>query len=120
MSESAKVEVTIEEREPTQDELNLMAAKQLLTEILMIKRRIQESKTLLNGMLIAQVRFVMNGLIKKYNNVGLLLGETVELKLTGYKPTDTIYLKYSSGLQELFDQVVAIENQNQKEEDKPQ
>jgi hypothetical protein len=116
MSESAKVEVTIEEREPTAQELNLMAAKQLLTEILMIKRRIQESKTLLNGMLIAQVRFVLNGLIKKYNNVGLLLGETVELKLTGYKPNDTIYFNYSSGLKELFDQVVDQETKKQEEE----
>lgn len=114
MDKLAKIDVTMEEREPTQEELEIMAAKQLMIELQMIKRRIQESGTLLNGMLIMQVKFLLNGLMKKYHNLDLLKDEQVELKLTGRRINDTIQFKYSSGLQKLIDKVVRGEIERQK------
>ncbi len=116
MSENVKVEVTSEEREPTPEELELMAAKQLLVELHMIKRRIQTSGTVLNGMLIVQVKFLLNGLIKKYNDVGLLIGEKVELKLARAgksRSTEEMFYQYSPKLQALVNEVVEEETKRQ-------
>jgi hypothetical protein len=100
------VEMTVEEREPTPEELQLMAAKQLLIELQMIKRRIYESGTLMNGMLIMQVKFLLNGLMKKYHDAGVLLGENVALKMGGRGKHASMFFEYTPGLKTLIQQVV--------------
>lgn len=113
-----QMQVEVEEREPTPEELELMAAKQLLIELHMIKRRIQTSGTILNGVLVVQVKFLLNGLIKKYNNSGLLLGEKVELKLAQggkSRSTSEMWYKYTPKLQNLVNEVVAAEIKSQEE-----
>ena len=103
MSENVQIEV--EEREPTQEELELMAAKQLLMELTMIKRRVYESGTLINGVLVVQIKGIVAGLMKKYNEVGMLQGETVTTKLSDYGKHASIYFKYSPRLEQLMKQV---------------
>lgn len=117
MAENANVEVKIEEQEPTQEELELMAAKQLLMELQLIKKKIYDSKTLMNGMLIMQVKFLLNGLIKKYNAVGLLAGENVSLKMGGRGKFASMFFEYTPGLKVLMEKVVATLPPPQQEQE---
>lgn len=98
-------EVTIEEREPTQEELDYAAAKQLMVELGMIKRRIYDSGTLINGVLIVQVKGMIASLMRKYNEVGMLQGESVTLKMSDYSKHASLTFKYSPKLDVLMAQI---------------
>lgn len=98
--------IQIEEVEPTQEEIELQAAKQLLLELKMIKKRIYDSGTLVNSMLIVQIKQVLRGLISKYNNVGLFEGEFITLKLSNRTKHANIDFVYSQRLQYLMSKVV--------------
>ena len=97
--------IEIEEREPTQEELDLMAAKQLLMELSMIKRRIYESGTVINCVLVVQVKGIVASLMRKYNEVGMLQGESITVKLSDYGKHANFIFKYSPKLQALMKQV---------------
>ncbi len=98
--------VNIEEYEPSQEELDLMAAKQLLLELKMIKNRIYTSNTLVNSMLIVQIKMILKGLMTKYNEAGMLKGEFVTLKLSNRSKHANIDFVYSQNLRILMSKVV--------------
>jgi hypothetical protein len=120
MNEDVKVEVTMEEREPTAEELDLMAAKQLLMELTMIKKRIYESGTLINGVLVIQVKGIVASLMRKYNEAGMLVGEVVTTKLSDYSKHASVFFQYSPRLKALMKQVVEQLDQVQKKANTPQ
>lgn len=111
-----EVAVNIEEVEPTLEELEYSAAKQLSIELRMIQRRIFESGTLMNGVLIVQIKGVLASLIKKYNEFGLLGGENVKLKLSQHGRMGQIYFEYTPRLNKLMDQVIQDAQKQMKEE----
>ena len=83
------------------------AAKQLRAELSMIKGRVLSSGTLMNSILVTQLKMVLRGLIKKYNEAGLLLGENVTLVLNGHGRHSGFRFAYSQGLQILIEEVEA-------------
>lgn len=112
--------IEVEDREPTQPELDLMAAKQLLTELTMIKKRIYQSGTLMNGVLVVQIKGVIGGLMRKYHEAGVLLGENTVLKMQGYDSRASfsyIYTPYLKTLMEKATQDALQYAENKKEKE---
>lgn len=114
---------------PEEATMEYEAAKQLLAELLMIKRRIYDSKTLVSSVLIVQIKQVLRGLIRKYNDAGLLVGENITLVLSDKTKYANIRFGYSQHLQFLISLVetnmkaeieastrALIDEQNKKEE----
>ena len=99
--------INIDEYEPTLEELEFMAAKQLLLELKMIKKRIYDSGTVMNSMLVVQIKQILRGLMTKYQGFGMFIGETIELKLNGRGKFASFNFVYSKKLDELFAKVVA-------------
>lgn len=101
------------EIESTQQELELMAAKQLLMELLNLKQYIYSKNMVITGMLIVQLRFVINGLMSKYNKAGMLIGQHVNVKVIDKKSKHaSIAFEYSPELQSLMKQVVSLQEVN--------
>lgn len=98
--EAMEIEITL-------DDLELQAAKQLLVELKMIKKRIYDSGTLINGILVIQIKGVLKGLIYKYNSYGLLMGENITLSLSSYSKHANMDFVYSPKLQQLMQLVVS-------------
>lgn len=94
-----------EQQKADQAELNKHAAKQLMIELMMIKKRIYESGTLVNSVLIVQIKQILRGLMRKYNDAGMLVGENVTLVLSDKTERASIRFAYSPGLQMLVRQV---------------
>lgn len=105
MENAVNIEIT--EVEPTQEEVELQAAKQLMLELQMIKKRIYDSRTLINSMLIVQVKQLLRGLISKYNAVGLFEGENITLRLSNRSKHANIGFVFSPKLHLLMDRIVA-------------
>lgn len=76
-------ELVVEEVEPTLEELEFLAAKQLAVELAMLRNRIYKSNTLMNSVLIVQIKQILRGFIRKYNEFGFFKGETLQLDLRG-------------------------------------
>lgn len=114
MNEVTAADTSVEDLEPTQADLEVMAVKQLMMELNMIKRRVYESKTLMNSVLIVQIRGVLNGLIRKYNEASLFLGETIDIKLSDYGKHASIIYVYSPVLGLLIKSVVQEISKQQK------
>lgn len=100
------VNIEFVEVEPTQEEVELQAVKQVLIELRMIKKRIYDSKTVINSMLIVQLKQILRGLIKKYNDYGLLIGENITLRLSDHSKHTSIDFVYSQRLKMLVDRVI--------------
>lgn len=81
------------------------AAKQLRAELAMIKSRIYASGTVMNSILIMQLKMIIRGLIKKYNDAGLLQGENITLVLKGRGRQAGFAFAYSQRLQYLIQSV---------------
>jgi hypothetical protein len=94
-------------------ELELSAAKQLLTELTMIKRSVYANGAL-TPMLLIKTKQMIRGLISKYHNAGLLLDEDVTLTITDYSSHPNIIFKYTPGLSLLMESVV-LQTQLNKE-----
>lgn len=97
----SEVELKIDEVEPTQEQLEKAAAKQLMAELFMIQRRIYGIK--MNSMLIVQCKQLARGLISKYRSVGLFENDDVEVKYI--KKFGQIEFVPSPRLKELFNQI---------------
>lgn len=98
--------VEIEEVEPTLEEVEKQAAKQLLIELKMIKQKIYDSGTVMNSMLVVQIKQLLRGLMSKYNAVGLLIGESVQLKMAGHGKYASFMFVYTPRLDALFAEIV--------------
>jgi hypothetical protein len=98
--------IDIEEFEPTLEELELQAAKQLLLELKMIKKRIYDSGTVMNSMLVVQIKQLLRGLMSKYQGFDLFKGENITLKLKGHGKFASFDFVYTDRLNQLFAQVV--------------
>jgi hypothetical protein len=94
--------VIVDEVEPSLDELEIQAVKQLLIELKTIKKIIYDSGTLINGVLIIQIKGILKALMRKYNEYGLLVGENVTLKLSDYSKHASIDFVYSQRLLQLI------------------
>ena len=110
-----KVVQTVEQIQSSTElqELEQSAAKQLLAELSMIKKHIYDSGTL-TPMLLVQMKQVVRGLINKYHLAGLLLDQTVELKLSDYSKYPNIEFKYSPELKLMMAQVIKQVNMNKE------
>jgi len=100
-------ESTIEEDEPTIEEVERQAVKQLILELNMIRSRVRDSGTVMNSMLVVQIKQLLRGLMSKYQTFGLLQGENVELKLNGLSKHATFDFKYTPRLNELINEVLS-------------
>lgn len=87
--------------------MELQAAKQLLMELKMLKQKAYGRGTLVTSVLIVQIKQVLRGLMKKYNDAGLLIGENVTLRLSDRTKYASIDFIYSQGLRALMDEVMA-------------
>lgn len=92
------MEQNVSEVEPTIEEVEQAAAKQLLIELTKIKNQVYSSKTLINSMLIVQLKMLTRGLISKYNSYGLFLGETITLELSSRSAKANFRFVYSPKL----------------------
>lgn len=108
--------VTVEEVEPTIEEVEQAAAKQLLFEITKIKNQVYASKTVINSVLIVQLKIMARSLIAKYNSYNLFIGETIELQLSSYKQNANFRFVYSPKLAAYIKQAAANLNQPKPEE----
>jgi hypothetical protein len=90
-----------------EDEINMQlnAAKQLRVELAMIKNRIESSGTLMNSVLIVQLKQIIRGLVKKYQDAGLLIDQNVTLVLSDKTRYARIRFAYSQGLQIMMTQI---------------
>lgn len=108
--QESEVKIEVEEQVPSAEEmeqLELAAAQQLLLELKMIKKRIYESNTLINSVLIVQVKAILRSLIRKYNDYGFFQGENITLKLSNRSKYANLDFVYSQKLHLLFDKIVA-------------
>lgn len=87
--------------------MDLQAAKQLLMELKMLKQKAYGNGTLVTSVLVVQIKQVLRGLMTKYNDAGLLIGENVTLRLSDRTKYASIDFVYSQGLRVLMDQVYA-------------
>jgi hypothetical protein len=114
MSET-QVKVEVEEAaEPTVEEVELLAARQLLNELLMIKRRIYGIP--MNGVLLMQVKQLIRGLMRKYQEFGLFSDDDIAVKFI--RKQNAVDFTPSENLRKLFVTVTseAMEAQQQKEQ----
>jgi hypothetical protein len=102
-----QVKIDIEEVEPTLEEVEKQAAKQLLLELKMIKQKIYDSGTVMNSMLVVQIKQLLRGLVTKYNNIGLLIGENVSMKMNGHGKYASFSFLYTPRLDALFAEIVS-------------
>lgn len=86
-------------------DLEFSAAKQLLTELMMIKQSVYNRGDL-TPMQLIQLKQVIRGLVGKYHNAGLLLDQDVTVKLSDYSKYPTISFKYTPVLEKLMFQVI--------------
>lgn len=100
-------EAILSEEEPTLEEVEKQAVKQLLLELNMIKNKVRDSGTVMNSMLVVQIKQLLRGLMSKYQTFGLLQGENVELKLNGLSKHATFDFKYTPRLNELISEVLS-------------
>lgn len=89
-----------------QADLEKHAAKQLLAELMMLKQKAYGKGTLVSSVLIVQIKQVLRGLMTKYNEAGLLLGENITLRLSDKTKHASIGFVYSPGLQLLMTQII--------------
>jgi hypothetical protein len=94
------------EENMTLEEVELQAAKQLLLELKTIKKNVYDSKTLINSILIIQLKQLLRGLIHKYNDYGLFIGENITLKLSNRSKHANIDFVYTQKLNILLGKVV--------------
>lgn len=66
------------EVEPTFEELEKMAAKQLMAELLMLRKQMMGIQ--MNGMMLVQCRAVVRGLITKYRNIGVFQEDDIKVE----------------------------------------
>lgn len=88
--------------EPTLEEVEKQAARQLLNEMFMIKRRIYGIP--MNGVLLIQVKQLVRGLMRKYQEFELFTGEDIEVKF--FPKRNAVEFFPTAKLQVLFDTVV--------------
>lgn len=100
------IDESVEEVEPTLEEVEKQAAKQLLLELKMIKKKIYDSNTVMNSMLVVQIKQILRGLMSKYNGVDLLLGEHVTLKMRGHGKYASFDFVYTPRLSAMFAEIV--------------
>ena len=98
MSET-QVKANIEEAEPTLEELEKMAAKQLLSELFMVQRRIYGIA--MNSMLLVQLKQITRGLVSKYHTAGLFIDENIDVKFL--RQQNTVELVPTPRLKAMFD-----------------
>ncbi len=98
MSET-QVKANIEEAEPTLEELEKMAAKQLLSELFMVQRRIYGIA--MNSMLLVQLKQITRGLVSKYHKAGLFIDENIDVKFL--RQQNTVELVPTPRLKAMFD-----------------
>lgn len=89
------------EQEPTQEQIEREAAKQLMAELFMIQRKI--FGITMNSMLLVQVKQLTRGLMTKYRNIGVFQNDNVEVKLNGRR--DTVEFVPTTRLKDLFNQI---------------
>ena len=94
------------EEDMTLEEVELQAAKQLLLELKMIKKNVYESNAIINSMLIVQIKQLLRGLVRKYNDYGLFIGENITLKLSNRSKYANINFVYSQKLNVLLSKVI--------------
>lgn len=105
MSET-QVKLEVQEVEPTQEEIELQAARQLLNELFMIKRRIYG--VAMNGVLLIQVKQLVRGLVRKYQEVGLFKDDNIEVKFipkqnaVDFNPTEGLRVLFAKAAEESF------------------
>lgn len=105
----------VEEVEPTIEQVEQMAAKQLLLELTKIKNQVYASKTIVNSVLIVQLKIMARSLIAKYNSYNMFIGETIELQLSSYKSNANFRFVYSPKLGEYIKNATASLNQPKPE-----
>ena len=105
----------VEEVEPTVEQLEEMAAKQLLLELTRIKNQVYNSKTVMNSVLVTQLQQLARGLTTKYNTFGLFKGETIKVKLSNYGKRANFRFVYSPRLNTLMTAALASVNLEQSE-----
>lgn len=108
-------DVNVVEVEPTIEQVELAASKQLLIELTRIKNQVYASKTVINSVLIVQLKIMARALIAKYNSYGLLIGETVKLELSSYDRRANFRFVYSPKLAAYIKEVTSNLNIEQKE-----
>jgi hypothetical protein len=105
MSET-QVKLEVQEVEPTQEELELQAALQLMNEVFMIKRRIYG--VAMNGVLLIQVKQLVRGLMRKYQECGMFKGEDIGVKFVpkqnaiDFTPTEGLRVLFAKAAEESF------------------
>lgn len=95
------------------------AAKQLLMELTNIKNNINNSRTKITSVLVVQLKQILRGLIKKYNQAGLLEGEFVTLRLSDRTAYAQVGFVYSQGLQSLVERIKASLKEEQELTNEP-
>jgi hypothetical protein len=86
-------------------ELELSAAKQLLTELTLIKRYVY-GQGILSPLTLIKTKQAVRGLTKKYHDAGLLLDQDVTMTITDFSSHPNIIFKYTPNLALLMESVV--------------
>lgn len=110
----SETDLKVEVQEPTPEQIEKAAAKQLLAELFMIQRRILGIT--MNSMLLVQLRHLSRGLMTKYRNIDIFLNEDVEVKFI--RRLNRVEFVPTPRLKELFTQIsdeLAEEAAKQKE-----